>query len=926
MGRAYAAQVCPHTHTHARNAVSAIQAEPVRADEHDVEFVHYCVYCSWNREASSLTMLSPRCERCGCALRADAREAFKRIAPTLRETAVPIRRRTDTTTVFGCLVSLPFLLPLFGVHISDIAFAVPLVMLLFATVRCAQASTRSAHRRGMWRALTAACASAAAASAIALASAVAGGTLTVAFYFGTLGSIGLLVAGSLLAWRTLRGARLERIVDALLWCAVIAASGTYFVVIPGFAGGDAVLTSVFLIDLAAVVMFAVAVIVGLEPQHRRMGWWLVGAAATAAVGDALVAMDAAGWLPTLSGLAALLWAAAGFAVATAAEHETADTAASEPAEEPTGARWLVGRVLLPLTAVVFFPALGLAIWLDEGRLDPWQVAFFAAFFVLALVAAFGRQAYLLLDNRRAVTRERRLRREVMSRNAELEALTGLATTMTQTLEEAPIIEQALGVLHLAARASSSALHGIGPNGHKLLATTGDWQDDEPWVGVPPEDAQPVEIGTRGRRSIARFQLSARGHTIGTVSLVRPDCDALTDEGVRLLRLLVDEMAVAVQNARDYREKLEQAIRDPLTGLYNRRFFFEALDKEIGRHERYGSCASLVMFDVDDFKQINDRHGHAIGDDVLRKIAHVGQSLLRPTDSFARIGGEEFALLLPETQQLDALLVAERVRTAIGRSTMLADRRVTVSGGVSSCPQDAISREELEKKADAALYWAKRNGKDLCAVASEVVRPDDSPGESDGMIAHLYAMVAAIDARELATRDHSENVAAYAVAIGQAMGLERERIMGLRRAALLHDIGKITVAANILSKPGKLDPHEWTQIHRHPTVGATMLAHAGLAEESRWIRHHHERIDGNGYPDQLVGTQIPLEARIIFVADSFEAMTSDRPYRAGMDVSEALAELNRCSGTQFDPRIVDALAELIDAGELAVLALRAEPVG
>ena len=134
-----------------------------------------------------------------------------------------------------------------------------------------------------------------------------------------------------------------------------------------------------------------------------------------------------------------------------------------------------------------------------------------------------------------------------------------------------------------------------------------------------------------------------------------------------------------------------------------------------------------------------------------------------------------------------------------------------------------------------------------------------------------------------------------------------------------------VAASILSKPGRLDPNEWTQIHRHPTVGATMLAHAGLPEESRWIRHHHERIDGNGYPDQLMGKQIPLEARIIFVADSFEAMTSDRPYRAGMDVQEALAELHRCAGTQFDRSIVDALADLIGRGELAVLALRAERV-
>jgi diguanylate cyclase (GGDEF)-like protein/putative nucleotidyltransferase with HDIG domain len=897
----------------------------VPADHPIVEYVHYCVYCGWSREASSLTMLSPRCADCGCALRAADRADFERLAPSLREVAAPIHRRSDTTAVFACLVSLPFLLPLIGVHVSDIAFAVPLIMLIFAALRCAHAAGVATPRRGMWVALTAGCGAAAAASALALASAVTGGTLTAAFYLGTLGSVGLLAAGVVLTARTLPGARLERVVDALLWCAVIAALGTYFVVIPGFADGDPVLTSVFLIDLVAVILFAFSLLARRGLRTRRIGWCLVGAAASAAIGDGLVAMHAAGWLPSLSGAAAVLWAAAGFGAATAAEAESPDLdAPAEPQDDPTGARWLMARVLLPLTAVVFFPALGLAVWAVEGHLSVLELIFFGTFFVFGLVAAFGRQAYLLLDNRRAVTRERRLRREAMTRNAELEALTGLATTMTQTLEEAPIIEQALGVLHLAARASSSALHGMGPKGPELLATTGGWQDDAPWVGAPRPQSEPVELETRGRRSIARFLLNARGRTIGTVTFVRPADETLSAEGIGLLRLLVDQMAVAVQNARDYREKLEQAIRDPLTGLYNRRFFFEALDKEIGRHQRYGSTASLVMFDVDDFKRINDRHGHAAGDEVLRKIARIGEGLLRPADSFARIGGEEFALLLPETAQLDALLVAERLRTAIGRSAMLADRRVTLCGGVASCPQDAGTREELEQKADAALYWAKRNGKDLCAVASEVVREDDATDEG-GMIAHLYAMVAGIDARELATRDHSENVAAYAVAIGQELGMDRERIMALRRAALLHDIGKITVSAHILSKPGRLDPHEWTHIHRHPTVGATMLAHAGLTEEARWVRHHHERMDGNGYPDQLVAEQIPLEARIIFVADSFEAMTSDRPYRKGMDVAEALAEVERCAGPQFDPRVVTALTALIRRGELAVLALRTETV-
>ncbi|MDX6643695.1 MAG: polar amino acid transport system substrate-binding protein, partial [Solirubrobacteraceae bacterium] len=172
-----------------------------------------------------------------------------------------------------------------------------------------------------------------------------------------------------------------------------------------------------------------------------------------------------------------------------------------------------------------------------------------------------------------------------------------------------------------------------------------------------------------------------------------------------------------------------------------------------------------------------------------------------------------------------------------------------------------------------------------------------------------------------TRDHSENVAAYAVAIGQALGLGRDRIMRLLRAPLLHDIGKITVPRYVLAKPGPLDDEQFALIKRHPEVGGTMLAHTGLADEALWIRHHHERIDGAGYPSGLAGETIPLEARIIFVADSFEAMTSDRPYRPGMSTADAVAELRRCAGTQFDPRIVSIVDGLLSRGEMIVLALR-----
>ncbi|MFL5840315.1 MAG: diguanylate cyclase, partial [Thermoleophilaceae bacterium] len=513
-----------------------------------------------------------------------------------------------------------------------------------------------------------------------------------------------------------------------------------------------------------------------------------------------------------------------------------------------------------------------------------------------------------------------LREEVMRRNEELEALTGLATTMTQTLEEAPIVERGLGVLHLAARASSSALYARADDRHELVATTGNWPSEHTWAGKPVAPHGSPAPEARGGRQIVRLPLATRGHDIGFITLMRSQDEPFQQQELDLLGLLVDQLAIAIQNARDYREKLEQAIRDPLTGLYNRRFFYEALEKEVQRSARYGTTSSLVLFDVDNFKAINDTLGHQAGDDVLRKLGSIVDGLIRPVDSFARLGGEEFGLLLPETNQLDALLAAERLRTAISRQGILDGRRVTISGGVATCPQDAASLEQLEHKADAALYWAKRNGKNICALASEVV-VRESEDDREGSLAHLHALVTMIDAQHLQTRDHSENVAAYAVSLGRALGLDGDRIVRLRMAALFHDIGKVAVSSHILNKPAPLTTEEMREMRLHPTVGATMLSHAGWTEEAGWIRAHHEWLDGKGYPLGLAADDIPLEARIIHVADAFEAMTSDRPYSRGIPVDDALAELERCAGTQFDRKVVDVLVELVQKRDLTVLALR-----
>ena len=302
-----------------------------------------------------------------------------------------------------------------------------------------------------------------------------------------------------------------------------------------------------------------------------------------------------------------------------------------------------------------------------------------------------------------------------------------------------------------------------------------------------------------------------------------------------------------------------------------------------RSERYGSDASLALFDVDDFKRINDTYGHAAGDEVLREIGRIVDGLIRPTDSFARIGGEEFALLLPETSQLDALLVAERLRTRDlpppdppGPARHGQRRRRLLPAGREPARGARAARRR-------ALYWAKRNGKDMCAVASEVV-VDEADGDARrACVAHLYALVATIDDSTCTRATTPRTSPPTRSRSASALGLDRERIVRLRRAALLHDIGKVAVGAGILNKPAALTEAEYDEIKLHPVSAARCSPHAGLTEEAGWVRHHHERVDGTGYPDRLAGDEIPLEARIIFVADSFEAMTSTGPTARGMPV-------------------------------------------
>ncbi|HEX2087811.1 MAG TPA: GAF domain-containing protein, partial [Solirubrobacteraceae bacterium] len=520
-------------------------------------YVHRCPFCGWERQAASETILDPACNRCGGALRAVPGDEIERVRREDRGARVPVVPRSDGTAVFALMVTLPWGLPLLGVELGDVAFVVPLVLLAFAAARLQARTITEPGYAPVWRPLALAVTLAAAASGVMVAAAVLTGDIGRAgFYLGA-GSSGLLViAAAGLARRGLSGAPATRRLDAALLALIVGGLGTWLLVVPGADGGDAALCAIVVLDVLAALLFAFGAAASGTLRRVPGAWWLAAGTVAIAVGDGLVAAHAAGLLPDLASLTAVLWGTGGFAFASAADLGLTRVRSRARAPQAIGRAWIAGRIVLPLAAVLAFPGAALALLL-AGELHGAASVYFGALTLAALLLAFTRQAYLLVERQRAVVRERRIREEATRRNEELEALTGLATTMTQTLEEGPIVEQALGVLKTAARASSAALHLAHDDRARLAAIAGAWHAEHPWVDRSATLVSEPLVDTRGRRAILRLPLTARGRRIGAVTLLRPETEPFDPHAVELLRLLVDQMGVAVQNARDYREKLEQ---------------------------------------------------------------------------------------------------------------------------------------------------------------------------------------------------------------------------------------------------------------------------------------------------------------------------------------------------------------------------------
>jgi diguanylate cyclase (GGDEF)-like protein len=356
-----------------------------------------------------------------------------------------------------------------------------------------------------------------------------------------------------------------------------------------------------------------------------------------------------------------------------------------------------------------------------------------------------------------------------------------------------------------------------------------------------------------------------------------------------------------------------ALTDPLTGLGNHRSFQERLQRELLHAEAECEPFTLCMIDIDDFKRVNDLFGHPVGDRVL---AEVGSSLRQNGETF-RLGGDEFALLLRGRSADDALAIASSVLARIATLELDDVGSVTASAGVAGYPRQAFDRDELIRLADSALYWAKEHGKNRV----HVYRPDVIELAELRRLAHgpdraarfraAASLAKAVDARDTYTGSHSSRVAELSAWIALRLGLDQEQVELTRLAGSLHDLGKLAIPEEILRKPGPLTQPERLVLERHPQIGHRMLESLGVDPVADWVLHHHERWDGSGYPDRLSGDAIPLGARIIFVADAYDAMTSDRAYRGRLTPRAAVEELERCAGSQFDPQIVEVFArELI----------------
>lgn len=407
-------------------------------------------------------------------------------------------------------------------------------------------------------------------------------------------------------------------------------------------------------------------------------------------------------------------------------------------------------------------------------------------------------------------------------------------------------------------------------------------------------------------------LKSQGRIIGIIVGESKHTREFSEEDNYFLETLGCQIGSAIDHAQLI-EKIERiSVIDNLTGLYNRRYMEEALETEIYRGQRCGCPFSLVMMDLDRFNDIIDLFGHQSGNDVLRHLAHVMKSSLRKTDIACRYGSNEFSIILPATDAQKAGKFVERIRSAFFKMPPVQPNLIQIPvglpAGIVQFPEAAITSQGLVFLAGSALNCAKRLGRNKSVLIADLAMLET--GRIHEGPQQLFSLVNLVEAKEPSTFGHARNVSIVSELLGKTMGLSDEALTELRSAALLHDVGKISVPGSILAKPAKLTGEEWEIVRNHTLEGARIIARVTeFRPLISVVKHHHERYNGTGYPGGLSGEKIPLHSRIITIADAYDTMIHRRSYSRAVSHENALDEIRRCSGTHFDPRLVDTLLSI-----------------
>lgn len=556
-----------------------------------------------------------------------------------------------------------------------------------------------------------------------------------------------------------------------------------------------------------------------------------------------------------------------------------------------------------------------------------------------------------ITNRVAVSMEKEyLREQLRQREEELSVINRSNAIITSSLDIQRIYDSFITELKKVVDVNWAAIALIEESEIHFLALSSEvgsaWQVGEripvkgtatEWVAmhrkaiIEPDLVQESRFSTgryhlqQGVRSIIYLPLIVKDEVIGSLIVASRQPNAYTQRHIKLLEQLASQIAMPIENSRLYAEVEEQARIDELTGLLNRRSLDELIPSEIGRHSRYGGVFSLIILDLDSFKAYNDNYGHLAGDKLLKQIGGIIKRAIRSADQAFRYGGDEFAVLLPQTTIEAAYQVAERVRKRVASELKTGYIPVTASLGLASWLADGIEPNEIIAAADTALYHAKRSGGNQSYRSSGAMLVSDETmasyqsHEDSKALSTIYTLAATVDARDHYTQSHSKKVNGYAVALAEALNLEQLEISRLSTCAFLHDIGKIGISDEILNKPDRLTDKEWEAVKAHPQLGAAIASRVRyLTPCIPGILHHHERYDGNGYPQGLKGEDIPLEARILAIADAFAAMTSERRHSSALSYEQALEEIKRGAGVQLDPNLVEIFLSIVKTAHAATI--------